>query len=871
MLNKILFGGVGLLLLVSPLTTSAATIEELQAQIQQLMTLISQMKGQTAAATSANTSCIALSRNMGPDDTDADTNGEVTKLQQFLAQDSSIYPEARVTGYYGPATTRAVQRWQKANGLVSSGDPDSTGYGYVGPKTRAAMACTGFSATSQGIGTHLPPGQPEIVQAFAASPSYGAPPLAVSFTYTGEVASDIKIQFGDGASHFMTGKVVCDTCTPTFIADHVYTNPGTYTASMSASGPSSQPISKSTMVTVANPPEFTSMTLSATPMLGSAPLSVTLKASGIGASGRYYVSYGDGQEAFICNQDSTGVARCGSEWSGIHTYANPGTYTAKLIKSAAIGAHNGGDSVVGFATITVMGSKPPAPTNKVLTASPLYGSAPLYVSFEAQNLSPSITYAIEFGDGGASDMRVGADGIGRAANTYSKSGTYTVHLIKGHQLICDKDVPPAGTDCTEGVIGTATVVVTSASVQPTITSISPAQGGAGDTITVYGSGFTGKGTPTIDFLKENGVMAASMVYPSVTVVSETKLQFKIDSTFAANVSPGTYEIRYSNSGVVSNPVNFTLLASNTPPSAMQLNVTPTSGQSPLNVTASFSLASPCDSYTIDWGNGSSQTHGGIYGCAPGTSITKTNTFTLATPSQTTYTITVRNNTTGQSAQQSVTVSPAPAPTFTFTTPHFYPPATKGGATNIRWVATPPAGKLLGAYKVSFAYISQDRVWSDGVDAGWVSLGTGQALWNIRTDITAGTYRLKATIIEEGPTGAPVVGEFLSDPFTIADSAAIGVSVNAIPTSISSGGIVKYMLTYPSGTNYATLSISCNIAINTGSSNACGTATNVLSNTDYSFTFYNTSSSSQQVAATYCITTTSGQNTCVNAPMVTVHP
>ncbi len=90
--------------------------------------------------TSTTDSCVKLSYNLYADQTDATTNGEVTRLQKFLARDSSIYPEGRVTGYFGPATEAAVQRWQAAHSIVSSGSSESTGYGYVGPTTRGKIS-----------------------------------------------------------------------------------------------------------------------------------------------------------------------------------------------------------------------------------------------------------------------------------------------------------------------------------------------------------------------------------------------------------------------------------------------------------------------------------------------------------------------------------------------------------------------------------------------------------------------------------------------------------------------------------------------------------------------------------------------------------
>jgi len=66
-------------------------------------------------------------------------NDEVVKLQEFLAQFSEIYPEGLVTGYFGPLTESAVQRFQKQQGIVSSGNVETTGYGQVGPKTFARL------------------------------------------------------------------------------------------------------------------------------------------------------------------------------------------------------------------------------------------------------------------------------------------------------------------------------------------------------------------------------------------------------------------------------------------------------------------------------------------------------------------------------------------------------------------------------------------------------------------------------------------------------------------------------------------------------------------------------------------------------------
>ena len=65
--------------------------------------------------------------------------GNVTSLQQFLAADVSIYPEGLVTGYFGPLTRAAVQRYQCRQGIVCGGSASTNGYGRVGPRTLAAI------------------------------------------------------------------------------------------------------------------------------------------------------------------------------------------------------------------------------------------------------------------------------------------------------------------------------------------------------------------------------------------------------------------------------------------------------------------------------------------------------------------------------------------------------------------------------------------------------------------------------------------------------------------------------------------------------------------------------------------------------------
>lgn len=59
------------------------------------------------------------------------TGADVTTLQTYLASDSTLYPEALVTGYYGTLTAAAVIRFQARYGIAQ--------VGVIGPITRAKL------------------------------------------------------------------------------------------------------------------------------------------------------------------------------------------------------------------------------------------------------------------------------------------------------------------------------------------------------------------------------------------------------------------------------------------------------------------------------------------------------------------------------------------------------------------------------------------------------------------------------------------------------------------------------------------------------------------------------------------------------------
>jgi peptidoglycan hydrolase-like protein with peptidoglycan-binding domain len=81
-------------------------------------------------------SCLAITRSLAFGSVDGAT-ADVTALQTILTKTGHYTGE--ITGYFGQKTKAAVQAFQKAEGIASAGDEESTGYGMVGEKTRAAL------------------------------------------------------------------------------------------------------------------------------------------------------------------------------------------------------------------------------------------------------------------------------------------------------------------------------------------------------------------------------------------------------------------------------------------------------------------------------------------------------------------------------------------------------------------------------------------------------------------------------------------------------------------------------------------------------------------------------------------------------------
>ena len=208
------------LFLATPVLASAQSADT-QSRISALMAQITELKARIAARQTQNGttptplpppaagSCVNLTRNMHVGTSDKTVDGQVTQLQNYLIQNGFMTGAA--SGYFGFITAAAVGKLQISLGISSSiTDPN---YGFVGPRTRGAIACSGNSGLT-------------------ASPASGRSPLTV--TFTGNVVLNAEVDFGDGSSPFLLQcpGALSDMCplTQTFTTTHTYNAPGTYRA-----------------------------------------------------------------------------------------------------------------------------------------------------------------------------------------------------------------------------------------------------------------------------------------------------------------------------------------------------------------------------------------------------------------------------------------------------------------------------------------------------------------------------------------------------------------------------------------------------------------------------------------------------------------
>jgi PKD repeat protein len=223
---------------------------------------------------------------------------------------------------------------------------------------------------------------------FSGSPTTGLAPLTVVFNNqsTGDITSRIW-DFGNGKTSTMLSPVF------------TYYRPGTYTVSLTVSGPGgSDNLTKTDYIKVDCPPPEADFTADVTE--GEAFLKVTFSSQSEGNITEWLWDFGDGQTSTKINP--------------AHVYSTPGTYDVSLRVKGDGGVDT--KKKAGYIHVT----PPPVPSVN-FSADPLTGIVPLVVSFTDKSTGTITSRLWDFGNG-----KTGTSATPKAK--YFKPGTYTVSL-----------------------------------------------------------------------------------------------------------------------------------------------------------------------------------------------------------------------------------------------------------------------------------------------------------------------------------------------------------------------------------------------------------------------------------------------------------
>jgi peptidoglycan hydrolase-like protein with peptidoglycan-binding domain len=369
-----------------PVAAAALSIDDLQAQVRSLLGRIAELQNAAIAPGSSADNVISVAAVPSICMLDfagplrlGNSGDAVRGLQEFLKSEGVLSAEA--TGYFGPLTQAALQKWQASQGVVSSGSAQTTGWGVFGPATRARVSARCGTA-------HV----------VTVSPTAGQAPLTVTVVSqvgdSGTIrpsaydAQDTLVDFGDGSERQW---VNCEgkqddrygtLCTTPQTFTHTYTQEGSYAITLLKAGgmcvgSCPERIIGTAYVTVGTVKQTSS--LDAVPQSGNAPLSVgfTYHPAGDGP-GTYWIDYGDGSGEQMSVQEIQCIrAPCISPSVANHVYAKAGTYTATV--TAYIGCmHTNPRCMIATlplasTTITVSGA---APTACTLEYAPVCGRPP---------------------------------------------------------------------------------------------------------------------------------------------------------------------------------------------------------------------------------------------------------------------------------------------------------------------------------------------------------------------------------------------------------------------------------------------------------------------------------------------------------------
>ncbi|WP_407571944.1 PKD domain-containing protein [Deinococcus altitudinis] len=524
-----------------------------------------------------------------------------------------------------------------------------------------------------------------------------------------------SVTWGDGVTEPLT------PTTDTAQLTHNYAQPGTVTIQVTPQG--GTPVTTPVTLTAPN------SVLTVTPNSAAIRQTVTANLASLVPALTYTLDWGDGVTETIAG---TATAQ------KTHTYNQPGTYTVKLTSPATTPV-----------TATV-GVGVPAP---VLTVT----SSALKATLNLSNLLSGYVYTVTWGDGATEPLTPTAD-TAQLTHNYAQPGTVTIQVT-----------PQGGTPVTTPVTLTApnsvlTVTPNSAAIRQTVTaslaSLVPAltytlDWGDKTTDTVTGSTATQKthsystpGAYTVTLTSSGTTPVTTAVTvnvpaPVLTVTSSAlKATLNLSNLLSGYVytvawgdgstepltpttdtaqlthtyaQPGSFTLQVTPQGGAPVTTTATLSAPNS-----ALTVTPSNTLVRQTVTANLTTLVPALTYTLDWGDKTTDT---ITGAS-----TAQKTHTYAQPG--TYTVSL--SATGTTpATVNVTVG-VPAPTLT--------------ATSSALTATLNLSTLLSGYVYSV-------VWGDGITEPFTPTADTAQLKH--TYVQRGSFTVQVTPQGGTPVTAPV--------------------------------------------------------------------------------------------------------------------
>jgi PKD repeat protein len=454
-----------------------------------------------------------------------------------------------------------------------------------------AIGPGGQSSKSLTLTIERPPDAP--VAAFSASPLTGNAPLAVAFTNatTGNVTS-FSWDFENDGTPDSTDQ------NPSY----TYTQPGTYTARLTATGPGGSS-SATQVISVTTPISQPQASFTANPQQGPSPLQVAFTNT----------SQGDALEfSWDLNGDGTEDS---SEPNPAFTYQNPGSYTVRLTARNSAGESVATTTIVAEAAAVV-------PPTASFTANPTSGNSPLVVTFTNTTSGDSPAYSWDFNGDGLTDSTDASPTF-----QFTTAGTYVVTLVATNS---------AGTSSATGTIQvTSPVPVPDASF-----TANPTNGRAPLTVTFTNT--TSQPVTRLEWdLDGNGSVDATTG----------------DTTFVYN-SPGSYVVtlRVFNDAGEDSVSQVITVSEAVPAPVASFSVSPTNPTVGDTVTFTNTTQQPIDALSWDL-NGDG---------VPEDQQNSVVTFVYTTDGTFNATLTVSNASGSNTATQAVTVAPnTPAPVAAF--------------------------------------------------------------------------------------------------------------------------------------------------------------------------------------------------------------